>query len=227
MRLVVRKQNIRLVLTYKERAQLLANGKWRREAFRGVVDAGRKTKTQVQRAVHKQMATKKYGFVSGNTRGTPRQADLAYEIYALKGGQRIEEYKGLKALKVDGAAAARFNSGRSGDDSGSVRSGVWNKPRTFKRSFATNGGFFAMLPGGTSTKAPKALWTFGKKGDQPRGAGGRFASSGKRYGKIRRLYGPAIRKELPKDESLATFMRVGPALLEEKVMKRMAKFIKF
>jgi hypothetical protein len=227
LRLVVKKQNIRLVLTMQERAKLFANGRWRTEAFRGVVDAGRRTKTQVQRSAFKQMAMLKYGFVAQNTRGTPRQAKLAYEIYALKGGQRIEEYAGLRALATRGKTARRFNVDRDVSDKGFVRSGVWNKPRTFKRSFATNGGFFAMLPGGTRTTAPKSMWTYGSKPDQPRDPLGRFASPGRKYGKIRRLYGGALRKEIGKDQALATFHRVGPAMLEQKVTKRLARFLKF
>ncbi|QPC87133.1 hypothetical protein GA830_10545 [Mesorhizobium sp. NBSH29] len=227
MRVVIRKQNIKLILSFQERAKLLGNKHWQTEAFRGVVDAGRKTKTQVQRSVHNQMAMKKYGFTAQNTRGTPRRAELAFEIYALKGGQRVEEYKGLRALSPGGSAAGKMNTGRSNSDAGFVKSSVWNSPRTFKRSFATNGGYFAMLPGGTSTKAPKMLWTFGAKKSQPRGAGGRFGKSSQRYGKIRRLFGPALRKELVKDQALSTFYRVGPKLLEDKVMKRMEKLIKF
>ncbi len=226
MRFVVKKHNVHLILTMQERAELLKSKRWRTEAFRSVVDAGRLTKTQVQRAVHHQMATKKYGFVIANIRGTPRQADLAYEIYALKGGQSIELYRGLQALSGKGRTQAPYNEGRIAVDRGLVRSGAWNAPRVFKRSFAAAGGFFAMLPGTRST-APKALWTFGHKPDQARDGGGRFAKSGKKYGPIRRLYGPAIRKEIPMDELLATFQRVGPRLLEEKVMKRMARLIKF
>ena len=54
-----------------------------------------------------------------NTRGTPKRAELAFEIYGVTGGQRIEEYKGLQALKSAGGQA----------DTGSVRSGVWKPPR--------------------------------------------------------------------------------------------------
>lgn len=227
MRVVVKKQNVHLIITMQERARLLASGRWKTEAFHGVVDAGRRTKTHVQRAVHKQMATKQYSFTAQNTRGTPRKTELAYEIYALKGGQSIEIYKGLQALTPKGRTAKRYNASRGIDDAGFVRSGVWNAPRTFKRSFSANGGFFAMLPGATNSKAPKALWTFGSKPGQPRGPGGKFAPSGKRYGKIRRLFGPAIRKEIVKDQALATFERVAPKLLEEKVVKRVAKLIQF
>lgn len=227
MRIVVSSKNLNVLVSAEKKARVLASGKWRTEAFRGVVDAGRRTKTQVQRAVHKQMATKQYGFVSGNTRGTPRQAALAYEIYALKGGQKVEIYKGLRALASGGLVAAKFNAGRAGSDAGFVRSGVWNAPRTFKRSFASNGGYFAMLPGGKAGPAPKALWTYGHKPNQPRTAAGRFAPSGQKYGRIRRLFGPALRDEIGKDQSLATFMRVGPALLEQKVMARMVKLMTF
>ena len=225
MRIVVEKQNVRLILSMQEKAKLLSSKRWEEDAFRGVVDAGRMTKTRVQRAVRHQMAMIKYGFVAQNTRGTPKRAQLAYEIYAFKGGQKIEDYAGLKALSSGGRAAKRFNSNRAIDDRGFVRSGVWNKPRTFKRSFAHNGGFFAMLPGGNRTTAPKSLWTYGLKPDQPRDGLGRFASPGRTYGRIRRLFGGALSKELAKDESLPTFQKVAPALLSEKVMKRLAKYL--
>ncbi len=60
---------------------------------------------RVQRAVHKQMATKRYGLVSANTRGSPKWAELAFEIHGVTGGQRIEAYKGLQVLKSAGGQA--------------------------------------------------------------------------------------------------------------------------
>lgn len=226
MRVVVHKQNVHLILTMKERAQIFGSGRWKREAFRGLDGAGRKTRTQVQRAVHKQMATKKYSFVSGNTRGIANQGALTYEIFAFKGGQRVEEYKGLRALKITGAAAARLNADRDALDKGSVRSGVWNVPRVFKRSFATEKGFFAMRPG-KGGRASKLLWTYGHKPDQPRDAQGRFAPSTRTYGPIRRLFGPSLMKEIPKDQSLATFQRVAPMMMEQKIVPRLEKLMKF
>jgi hypothetical protein len=157
MRLVLEKQNAHLIVTLRERAKILASKRWETEAFRGVVDAGRKTKTQVQKAVHHQMATRRYSLVSANTRGTPKRAALAYEIWSPLRGQRIEEYKGLRALAQSGAAAVLMDHGRSALDQGFVRSGVWNAPRTFKRSFAATSGFFTLLPGGGSSKALKLL----------------------------------------------------------------------
>lgn len=210
----------------KERAELFANGRWKVEAYRGLSQAGGRTKTQVQRSVHKQMATKKYHFVTASTRGIGNQGALTYEIFAVKGGQRVEEYKGLQVLKSTGAAAGRMNAGRDIADQGSVKSGVWNMPRVFKRSFATDGGYFALLPG-KRKKAPKALWTYGHKPDQPRDDRGRFAESSRTYGPIRRLFGPAIRKEIPKDQSLATFQRVAPAMMVEKIVPRLEKLLKF
>lgn len=226
MRIVVEKTDIRFVLRQRQMAAILASPRWRREAFFGVVDAGRRTKTQVQRAVHRQMATLRYGFVAKHTLGTPRERELAFEIYAFTGGQRVEIYKGLRVLARGGDAAARFNAARSDGDQGQVRSGVWNAPRVFKRSFAGEGGVFAVLPGNRK-RAPRALWTYGSKPFQPRSADGRFAPSGRTYGPIRRLHGPSLRKELPKDQSLAAFHRYGPMYLEQKVVKRMEKFVRW
>lgn len=227
MRIVVRKQNIHLVLSMRQMARVLASERLQTEAYRGLIDAGRKTKTQVQRAVHQQMAMIPYRFVSGNTRGTPRRGSLSFEIYALVGGQPITLYKGLRALSVRGDAFKRFTAGMDIGDRGLVRSAVWNKPRVFKRSFATSKGYFALLPGEGSARLPKVFWTFGHKPDQPRDGDGRFGRSNKRYGRVRPLYGGSLSKEIPKDRSLATFQSVAPPLMEHHVTKRLGKFMRF
>ncbi|HEV7253452.1 MAG TPA: hypothetical protein VGN97_10195 [Mesorhizobium sp.] len=190
MRVKAKLENRAAIGRMKKRAQILAGGKWKREANRGVIDAGRKTKTAVQRAVHQQMNTKSVQFVSRSTRGVGKPGELAYEIFSPIGGQRVELYKGLRSVKSGKLAAD--------PDAGTVRSAVWNAPRVFQRSFAANGGYFATLPGGGSTVAPRMLWSYGAKHDQSRDAGGRFLSSGKLYGPVRRLAGPSLREELGK-----------------------------
>ena len=62
---------------------------------------------------------------------------------------------------------------------------------------------------------------------QPRDASGRFAPSGRTYGRVRRLFGPSLMKEIVKDEALATFERVGPPLLADKVLARMNRLLDF
>lgn len=210
-------------------AKLLASPRAKSELMRGVIDAGRKTKTPVQKSVFSQMALKPGNYnshVVAGTRGVPRKEILAYDIFGVKPGAKIEAYKGLRSVARDN----KLNVGRKGIDKGTVRSGVWNNPRIFKRSFEGNaGGFYAMRPAsaGTSTRAPKALWTFGLKVAQPRGARGRFASPNVHYGKVRRLFGPSLMMEIPEDQSLATFLTVGPVNLEQAVMKRVAKLMRF
>ena len=88
-RIVVSKHDVHLVLSLRERAALFGNGKWRTEAARGVTDAGRRVKTQVQRAVRDQMGLKPghyQSYVVSGTKGVPRQSQLAFEIYGLPGG---------------------------------------------------------------------------------------------------------------------------------------------
>ncbi|CCF19151.1 protein of unknown function [Pseudorhizobium banfieldiae] len=232
MRIVKRGTNLFLVLRMRDMARHLSNDRGRTELHRGVIDAGRRMKTINQKTVQRQMALKpgNYGsYVVAGTRGIPRKKTLSYEIFGVKGGAKIEQYKGLMSVKSSGRAARRMNAGRVTSDRGTVRSGVWNNPRVFKRSFATGTGFFAMRPpsAGTSSRAPKALWTYGSKPGQPRGADGRFAPSGTRYGKVRRLFGPSLMKEIPKDDSLDVFLRHGPALLERHVGKRLTKLMRF
>ena len=228
MRIIRTGKNLHLVTSFRKVPLVLASERAKTELQRGVTDAGRKVKTKVQRAVTAQMALKAgnyVGYVVAGTRGVPRKQLLAFDIFGVKGGTDIDEYKGLRSV----SAKSRLNVGRKGGDRGTVRSSVWNNPRIFKRSFEGNGGFYAMRPpsAGTSSVAPKALWTYGLKPGQPRGADGRFAPTGVRYGKVRRLFGPALMKEIPEDASLDVFLRDGPVLLEQAVSKRLTKLMRF
>lgn len=229
MHITIGKSDLRALTAFTKLSQRLSKGTLTNDLHRGVVDAGRKTKTGVQRAVAKQMALQPgqyQGYVVTNTRGIPRKQILAFDIFAVKGGQDIQKYRGLRSVK----SSNRLNVGRSAIERGTVRSGVWNNPRVFKRSFETGkGNFYAMLPpsAGTSSRAPKVLWTFGRKANQPRGAGGKFASSGVQYGKVRRLFGPSLMKEIAEDDSLQTFYDIGPKHLEIEVTKRLTKLMRF
>ncbi|WP_007752968.1 hypothetical protein [Rhizobium sp. CF080] len=229
MRIVVGRSNMSALRRFEEMAKLLASPRAKSELMRGVIDAGRRTKTPVQRAVFRQMALKPgnyNSYVVAGTRGVPRKELLAYDIFGVKGGAKIEAYKGLRAV----SRGNKLNVGRKGGDRGVVRSGVWNNPRIFKRSFEGNAGsFYAMRPAsaGTSSRAPKALWTFGLKVSQPRGARGRFEATNVQYGKVRKLFGPALMKEIPEDQSLMTFMAQGPMHLEQQVMKRVTKLMRY
>lgn len=228
MRIVKTGHNLQLIGSFAAMAERLGSQRGRMELHRGVVDAGRRMKTRQQKVVTHQMALKAgnyQSYVVAGTRGTPRQALLAFDIYGVKGGTDIEEYRGLRAVK----RSNRLNLGRRGIERGEVRSGVWNNPRVFKRSFATDSGFYAIRPAeeGTTSKAPKIFWTYGSKPGQPRGADGKFASSNKQYGKIRRLFGPALMKEIPDGDSLDVFLREGPVVLEQTISKRLTKLMRF
>ena len=226
-RVVIRKENVRLILRWQDQVRMLADKRFYREAERGLISAGRKTKTQVQRAVHKQMAMKPGTYqrlVSSRTRGKSQGKALRYEIFGISGGQPIAEYKGLRVLNRSGSASRKFNLARGGGDKGFVRSGVWNAPRTFKRSFGHSGQTFAVLPG--NGKAPKILWTYGSKKGQPRGGDGRFQSTGRGYGKLRRLFGGSLMKEYGLGEALATFHRVAPVEMEKEISRRFEKLMR-
>ena len=207
--------------SFKNLASRLSDEKWKREAHRGVVDAARKTKTQVQRAVYKQSGFKAGTYqtnVVAHTRLSTDEGSLSARILAVRGGQPIDQYRGVRVL----------SQGNRVLTSGLVRSAVWNAPRVFNRSFATPSGYFATLPGGgQSTTEPRVLWSYGSKPNQPREASGRFGSSGKTYGPVRRLAGPSLRKELVQGESARVFHREAPVQLSEKVKKRLERIMKF
>lgn len=228
MRYVVRGENVKAIVQFRDLSLILKNKKFYPEVQRGMIDARRRTQTQVQRTVFKQMALKPgnyQNYVVKHTRGVTA-TPLRQEIFSYRGGQKIEAYKGLKSLAPRGEAIRRLNQGRDPADKGSVTSSVWNKQRVFKRSFAYGSGWFAMLPGKTH-KAPRMFWTFGAKKNQPRGPDGRFSQSTARYGKIRRLFGPALSKEIPQGDSLDTFQRVAPVMMQKHIGKRLAKIMKY
>jgi len=229
MRIVRTGSGLQLIGRFARMSEALASDRGRTEMNRGVIDAGRKVKTLVQRAVSHQMALNPgtyQSYVVGGTRGIPRQQILAFDIFGVKGGTDAASYKGLRAV----SAGNTLNKGRKGFERGTVKSSMWNQPRIFKRSFATaKGDFYAVRPAseGTTSTAPRIFWTFGKKADQPRGPRGRFAKSGQKYGKIRRLYGPSLMMEIPEDESLETFMAQGPQILAVSVERRLVKLMRF
>jgi hypothetical protein len=227
MHIVKSGHNLLLVVKFREMAEELSSKRAQTEMYRGVVDAGRRVKTPVQKAVANQMALKpgRYqSYVVANTRGVGRPGILAYDIFAVKGGIKAENYKGLRSV----GAKSKLNKGIGLSDRGTVRSGVWNNPRIFKRSFEKNGNFYMMRSREAGVKAPRILWTHDNRSWQPRGPGGRFASTGQaKWGKVRQLYGPSLMEEIPQDDSAAIFDALGPKLLEEAVTKRMAKLMRF
>jgi hypothetical protein len=110
-RLIVEKQNVHLIVTMPERAKILASKRWQTEAFRGVIAAGRKTRTQVQKAVHNQMASRGYSLVSANTRGTLKRAAFAFEIWSPLRGRRN---RGLQGSACSGAVRRRHSTDQPG-----------------------------------------------------------------------------------------------------------------
>lgn len=107
------------------------------------------------------------GYVVPNMRGISSPALLRFTIRATGKGSKIETYKGLRSLSPRGRAGKKMNAGRDPMDFGFVRSGVWNNPRTFQRSFEQGGQFLALIPSASgSSRLPKVLWTFGLKPNQ-------------------------------------------------------------
>lgn len=223
-------QNLVVVGHMARMAKRISSSSGKRELFRGVVDAGRRMKTETQKVVTAQMALKGglyQSYVVANTRGVGNQAMLAYDIYSSKGGIKVQNYKGLKSLKSGGKVAKNMNAGRAAFDKGTVRSGVWNSPRVFKRSFENDGSFYMMRSVQAGVRAPRILWSHDNRAWQPRTAEGRFASTGAKWGRIRQLYGPALGKEIPDGKSAANFMARAPIMLEQTVMPRLEKLLRY
>jgi len=217
---------------FQELSKKAQSRSWRGELHKGVIDAARKTRTRVQKAVKEQMgvAPGSYqSYVVRNMRFRSNQADLSATISASAKGGQITDFKGLRSLGVGGRAARVANRGRSFP--GQVKSAVWNAPRVFQRSFmAASGGYFALIRAsgarGNSTM-PKAFWTHDSRSWQARDGQGQFAKMGAQKWRVRRLRGPAIGKELDKGQSLQVFLSYGPAELERQVMRRVERIMKW
>lgn len=231
VRIVVEKrlQNLK---KFGEIAHRMGQKRTIQHLHRGVISAAKKARTRVQRALKEQMAVapgsyQKY--IVANMRFRSNQTAMSATLMASAKGGEITDFKGLKSLSGKGRVAKRANRGKSFP--GLVRSGVWNAPRVFQRSFEDGGRFLALIPksggGGSSSTMPKAFWTHDERSWQQRGADGRFTKMGSQRWRVRRLRGPAINKELDKGQSLATFMSYAPAELEREIEKRIVSIMKW
>lgn len=223
-----RLQNFR---KFEKLAARLATPRALKSLHQGVINAGRKTKTQVQRAVRDQMAVapgsyQKY--VVANMRFRSNQAAMSATISASQKGGEITDFKGLKSLSSKGRAVRRYNPGKS--FRGTIRSEVWNKARVFQRSFlGSSGKYLALIRGGgkSNSTMPKEFWTHDSRSWQARSADGRFAKMGAQKWRVRRLRGPALNKELDQGQSVAKFLSFGPAELERQIEKRLETIMKW
>ncbi|MBN9310989.1 hypothetical protein, partial [Devosia sp.] len=95
MQVVVTKKLTNFV-RFQDIPRLISRPNFRLELHRGVIDAGRKTRTQVQRAVAQQMAVTAggyRGYVVPNMRGISKPSDLSFTIRGTGKGSPIETYK--------------------------------------------------------------------------------------------------------------------------------------
>ncbi|MFN3130569.1 hypothetical protein [Roseibium sp.] len=184
----------------------LQGPRFKRELGRAVADAGRKTKTRVQRKVKQQGGFRLARDVSQNTQGVSELGALRYRIFSNQRGMTLGHYKGLRSLKRGG-----------------IKTGIWNAPRTFESGYAESGRYF--IPKG---EGERRRITFGHKPNQPRDGRGRFAVSKIKYASGRHeLFGPAVRSELGRDDSLREFKTFAPAELGRQVQKRITKLLRY
>lgn len=229
MRIIVEKR-LRNLVEFKRISQYMGQKRFMTELGRGVIDAGRKVRTKVRKSVKEQMAVAPgsyQSYVVANT-GLRNHGPLAIGIWASAKGGQITDFKGLRALVAGGRASRIANRGQA--FKGQVRSGVWNSPRVFKRSFHATGGYFALIRADgarSNSTMPRAFWTHDSRSNQPRDGQGRFAETGAQKWRVRRLRGPAINKELDKGQTLHTFLTFGPEELERQTMKRIERILKW
>lgn len=229
MQIIVTKK-LHHLIAFEEVVKKVGRKAFMTELGRGVIDAGRRTRTKVRKAVKEQMAIAPgsyQSYVVANT-GLRNHGPLSVGIWASAKGGQITDFKGLRSLSLKGRAIRKANRGMS--FKGQVRSSVWNAPRVFKRSFANNGGYFALIRANgarSNSTMPRAFWTHDARTNQARDSQGRFADTGAQKWRTRRLRGPAINKELDKGMTLQTFMTFGPEELERQTMKRIDRILKW
>ena len=164
----------RATLKFVVSADVLASAQGRRYMTEAVTGAGKIARTQVRRALRKQMGTKLARPINANTRSYVTDGGFAFVIEGSGKGLPIEQFP----VRV-------------------VKAGVWASPwaegRVFKRSFGGGRGLYARL--------------------------------GKSRFPIRKLFGPAVPKELTKDQSLDAFLDAGPRELARILPQKLAKLM--
>lgn len=171
-----------------------------RALHQGIRKAGDKTRTVVRHALKAQTGVKRYGDIVEKTRSYI-PAPLTYVIEGAGSGLPIEKFKvNVHAFDPDRWSARahwkvqpRNARGRFGPidtrDDDAVEGFPWAVSHHFKRSYVAADGSY------------------------------RAFLPGRKRGKGRMLFGPAIWKEIVKDQSLAAFTTSAPKFMDEEVMR--------
>lgn len=179
--------------------------RWARQSLGG---AGDKSRTQVRKALRTQMGTKGIRAINANTSGSVDLLGLAYTLRGVGKGLPIEEFpvrasKSLKAL---------------------VR---WHPREHWKLQVRPRqaGGRFSPIPdegfvGGVTASPWRVSRTFQRSYVSEKGYRARTPD-----GRTRKLYGPAIGKEIIKDHSLATWEATAIPELERQMVSRLARLV--
>ena len=164
MRLIVERQRLELVASMQESARVLASRRWQQEAFRGVVDPGRRTKTEVQRAVHKADGDET---LWPGQRQHPRHAEVGR---ACLRDPRRDRRPADRAVQGPAGVEVRRRSGRR--RRGAVR-GV-ERPKNFSALVRSQGKLLCPAAGRQRQGGSACPLDLPLQACQPRDASGRF-----------------------------------------------------
>lgn len=178
-----------------------------RTLSQGVRKAGNKVRTIVRRELKAQTGAKRYGTIVKATRSFI-PAPAVYVIEGTGKGLPITEFGPKASAKIDSRRFSRrqhwmfqprVGGGRFGKmpplPNGGVTATPWNVAHAFKRSYQDEAGVF------------------------------RARLPGQKSGKGRKLYGPAIWKEIVKDQTAAAFQSQGPRFLDEEVGRELRRLL--
>lgn len=169
------------------------DGRGRQAMSRGLIDGGRKMRTQVRLAVREQTGLKR-PYVSRTITGHLHADGMAYVIAGTGRGPKITELRSVTGRKRRQRVQRRNARGQFkalrpdlAFERGLVRATIWGKRRRFARSYVDDRGRFRVL-----------------------------------RDKVETMNAPSPSKELVKDQSLATFL-ASTGMINESVAKALTR----
>lgn len=175
----------------------LAN-KAKPEMQRGLSDGGNKLRTDVSQALRDQTGVIRYGAITSGVRGYVNKGALSYVIAASGSGLPI------RSFRTTATGGRRF---------GDFRDQLRDRQGQFGELKARGGGVTSAV-----WNAPRTFQRSFRRKD------GEFVATLPGERRQRKLYGPSLPKELPVDQSVATW-EAGVGEILDSVMARLEKLM--
>ncbi|WP_336801794.1 hypothetical protein [Kaistia sp. MMO-174] len=181
--------------------------KAKREFENGLSDGGLKLRTQVRLALRAQMSTRTAAPINQRTPSKLDRSGLTFTIYGVG-----------KGLPINAFPVRMSRSKRA-----MVR---WSPRQHWRLQPRDAAGRFGKIEDTPDAAVSAMVWgslhAFQRSFVGPRGP---RAIRGGEKGRVRQLYGPAVSKELNRDQSLAAFQRGIAEIIEPSIARRLAALL--